>query len=97
MIGVSRAAWGALSGDGRPNRSVMTDIDPTATLDSAGASLSDACAGVYDLLFDDHLVPFDAWTNPSMMLPAALFSIPAALGNNNINWITTMKWTGGQP
>ncbi len=56
-----------------------------------------ATAGVHDFIFNAKWLPFDAWTNPLMMPPAALFAIPAALGNNNINWITVMKWSGGQP
>ncbi len=56
-----------------------------------------ATAGVHDFIFNAKWLPFDAWTNPLMMSPAALFAIPAALGNNNINWITAMKWSGGQP
>ena len=56
-----------------------------------------ATAGVHDYIFNSGLVKFGDFTNPAMMPPAALFSIPAALGNNNISWITNMKLPGGKP
>ena len=55
-----------------------------------------ATAGVHDFIFNDGL-KFDALTNPLMMPPAAFLAIPAALGNNKINWITTIRFQGGKP
>ncbi|MDE2325097.1 MAG: DUF637 domain-containing protein, partial [Betaproteobacteria bacterium] len=55
-----------------------------------------ATAGVHDFIFNDGL-KFDALTNPLMMPPAAFLAIPAALGNNKINWITTIRFPGGKP
>ena len=55
-----------------------------------------AVAGVHDYIFNAG-IPFNAVTNPLMMPLAALFAIPAALGNNNISWITTLKLPRGRP
>lgn len=73
---------------------------------SQGSALSDALnqipfinatAGVHDYIFNSGLVKFGDFTNPLMMPPAALLSIPAALGNNNMSWIANMKLPGGRP
>ncbi len=54
-----------------------------------------ATAGIHEYIFNAG-IPFKAVTNLLMMSPAALFAIPAALGNHNISWITTIKLPPGE-
>jgi hypothetical protein len=55
-----------------------------------------ATAGIHDYIFNAG-IPFNAVMNPLMMPRAALFAIPAALGHNNVNGITTLKLPRGRP